>query len=92
MPRVTFSAPVRNVKHTVNMQAPTRLTDVHAWIKAARKLIPAVPLIASHTTWSIIHEDIDEHHIMLGFEDSRTGERTSLIIERRYDTIASRTV
>jgi len=82
MNRIQFSFPPRKLDIRKLMAPPKDITNVEKWIRSARKLIPQIPDVTSHTGWYIHDELIDGKYITILFQ-STTGERCTLVMCRK---------
>lgn len=67
--------------------APKKVTEMSAWFKAARKVIPEIP-DPKNSDWIIYHEEASRDAKHIHFEMQNTvGERCSIIIDRTISLI-----
>jgi len=91
MPRAQLSNPSQGINVTRAFASPRLLHSHKAWLRAAQKVIPAIPdCWSGRATHTIMREIIDERHLMFELHERKTGERCSIIIERKYEHIGAR--
>jgi hypothetical protein len=91
MPRAQFSMPQAGINLTRAFPTPRLVQSHKAWLRAAQKAIPEIPdCWSSRATHTIMREIIDARHLMFELHDRRTGDRCSIVIERKYEHIGAR--
>lgn len=91
MPRAQFSMPQAGINVTRAFPTPKRIQDRNAWLRAAHKVIPDIPdCWSSRATHTIMREIIDAKHLMFELHERKTGERCSIVIERKFEHIGAR--
>lgn len=97
MPRVQFNFQSRNINIVKDMRSPKRISQVSAWFKEARKVVPEIPAvgphvgIVQHTTitdegekigWVLTDENVTQKFIRWDITNS-LGERCYVVIARK---------
>lgn len=91
MPRVQFSKPQEGVNVTRAFPTPKNIQSHAAWLRAAQKVIPAIPdCWSSRATHTIMREIVDARSLMFELHERGTGERCAVVIERKYEHIGAR--
>lgn len=91
MPRVQFSQPQAGINTTRAFATPKNIQSHQAWLRAAQKVIPAIPdCWSSRATHTIMREIIDAKSLMFELHEKRTDERCAVVIERKYEHIGAR--
>lgn len=70
---------------TARMFAPKKITEISAWYKAARKVIPFMPDL-DKTDWFMTHHEATIHLIEIRIANS-VGEEAVLLIDRRIPAL-----
>jgi len=67
------------------MPTPKRIEDPQAWVREARKVIPAIPDV-SKTDWMITDFDTALDIILIGLANT-VGEKANIAIDRRVKAL-----
>lgn len=91
MPRAQFSLPQAGINVTKAFPTPRLVHSHPAWLRAAQKVIPEIPdCWSSRATHTIMRQIVDSRNIIFELHDKRTGDRCSVVIERKYEHIGAR--
>ncbi len=82
MPRVQFSYPPRDISITKAMPSPARISQMDAWYKAARRVIPEIP-DTEDSDWLITEQHATTQSIIWELHDS-VGNKCAVTIDRKY--------
>ncbi|TXH42027.1 MAG: hypothetical protein E6Q97_36420 [Desulfurellales bacterium] len=82
---VQYRNEIRQQDISRRMFAPKKVTEIDAWFKAARSVIPEIPN-PKDTDWSIFNHSASPDYIRFDMFNS-IGERCYIIIARRHPAI-----
>lgn len=75
-----FRMQAKNINITKKMAAPKKVTQIEAWFKEARKMIPEIPN-PKDTDWIITHQQADVKWVRYDLVNS-VGEKCQVVIDR----------
>ncbi len=87
MPQVQYVDQVKRERITKNMPTPKKMSNILAWYKAARKVIPEIPDVYSKSAsgmWYIIREEANTDYITFEVKH-RDGHRRHVVIFRNLN-------
>ena len=83
MALVLWKYPQGNVEISRRMFAPKRVTEISAWYKAARKVIPQIPSLEEGGLWYLRDHEVSLNEITYVVRRNDNGDLAYVKIDRR---------
>jgi hypothetical protein len=80
--RVLVSCPAKGLRKEGSMIPPKKYTDLGAWLKSARRVIPDIPELGGPSNWVINEEIVSPKTIMFKLSNHNQLE-LAVVIERK---------